>query len=43
MWEIGKKLNLGSGDNIFFLNFGKIQKFWSLGLGIFDEASVSKF
>ena len=25
----------------FFQKKGKIQKFWSLGLGIFDEFSVS--
>ena len=26
----------------FSSNFGKINKFWSLGLGIYDEVSVSK-
>ena len=25
----------------FYFNFGKMHKFWSLGLGVFDEVSVS--
>jgi len=26
----------------FFKKFGKMHKFWSLGLGVFHEVSVSK-
>jgi len=32
-----------SSDNDIFLNFGKMPKFWSVGLGIFDGVLVSMF
>jgi len=47
-----KKINLGSGDDIFLKNFGKIHKFWNLesrspnfrwSLGLEFQVSVTEF